>query len=72
MSDLVKDLIEFAATFLVVGYKYCNQSGRLVFWLPTLNEQYQPNDIPAHPSFKLVANSQQDFGKWSRRYFSLI
>jgi tRNA (guanine10-N2)-methyltransferase len=64
MSELVADLIKFAATYLVVG-------GRLVFWLPTLNDEYVAEDIPSHPSMQLIANSEQNFGKWSRRLITM-
>ncbi|KAJ1332419.1 hypothetical protein BSLG_008721 [Batrachochytrium salamandrivorans] len=64
MEDVVVDLVAFAAAYLVPG-------GRLVFWLPTLNEQYEPQDIPTHPSLVLVSNSEQSFGKWSRRLITM-
>ncbi|TPX72228.1 hypothetical protein SpCBS45565_g00504 [Spizellomyces sp. 'palustris'] len=64
MNDVIVDLIDFAATFLVPG-------GRLVYWLPTVTEEYVPEDVPIHPQFKLVANSEQNFGKWARRLITM-
>ncbi|KAI8904005.1 S-adenosyl-L-methionine-dependent methyltransferase [Gorgonomyces haynaldii] len=64
MTDVIRDLVLFAVRFLV-------KKGRLVFWLPTVNEEYQPTDIPVHPSMRLVANSEQNFGKWSRRLITM-
>ncbi|KAJ3325390.1 hypothetical protein HDV06_004249 [Boothiomyces sp. JEL0866] len=64
MSLVISDLIQFAATFLV-------PSGRLVFWLPTLIDEYVPDDIPTHPKMKLISNSEQNFGKWSRRLITM-
>ncbi|KAJ2649060.1 hypothetical protein IWW40_003471 [Coemansia sp. RSA 1250] len=64
MSDLVSDLLEFAAEKLVVG-------GRLVYWLPTVADEYDPKDIPEHPALKLVANSEQPFRSWSRRLITM-
>ncbi|KAJ1823202.1 hypothetical protein LPJ56_000141 [Coemansia sp. RSA 2599] len=64
MSDVINDLLEFAAEKLVVG-------GRLVYWLPTVAGEYDPKDVPLHPVLKLVANSEQPFGGWSRRLITM-
>jgi len=64
MEQVLIDLIEFASKYLVIG-------GRLVYWLPTNSEEYNKNDIPQHPSLKLIANSEQSFGKWSRRLITM-
>ena len=34
LSNILSDLVYFASEYLVLG-------GRLVFWMPTLNEQYK-------------------------------
>ena len=64
MPEIIQDLIYFAAKYLVVG-------GRLVFWLPTFVDEYKIDDIPTHPSLVLIANSEQNFGKWSRRLITM-
>ncbi|PWA01537.1 hypothetical protein BB558_002377 [Smittium angustum] len=64
MSDVIVDLLDLAAKYLVVG-------GRLVFWLPTVTEEYQDTDIPHHPQLKLIANSEQSFGSWTRRLITM-
>lgn len=64
MTKAVIDLIEFAAIHLVPG-------GRLVFWLPTVTEEYTDLDIPAHPDLFLVASCEQSFGKWARRLITM-
>lgn len=64
MSELVTDLIKFASAYLMV-------KGRLVFWLPTLNEEYIPEDIPSCRNMRLISNSEQNFGKWSRRLITM-
>ncbi|KAJ2235512.1 NADPH-adrenodoxin reductase, partial [Coemansia sp. RSA 485] len=64
MSDVVEDLLALAAEKLVVG-------GRLVYWLPTVAGEYQPEDVPGHPVLRLVANSEQPFGGWSRRLITM-
>ncbi|KAJ1662118.1 hypothetical protein IW140_000803 [Coemansia sp. RSA 1813] len=64
MSDVISDLLDLAAEKLVVG-------GRLVYWLPTVTNEYEPKDIPLHPVLRLVSNSEQPFGSWSRRLITM-
>ncbi|KAJ2579653.1 hypothetical protein GGH95_002991 [Coemansia sp. RSA 1836] len=64
MSDVIADLLAFAAEKLVVG-------GRLVYWLPTVAGEYDPGDLPVHPVLRVVANSEQPFGGWSRRLVTM-
>jgi tRNA (guanine10-N2)-methyltransferase len=40
--------------------------GRLVYFFPT-TEEFRECDLPRNERMKLVANSEQSFGKWSRR-----
>lgn len=55
----------FALYMLVPG-------GRLVFFLPTVSDEYQDVDIPIMDGMELVGNSMQDFGKWGRRVSAFI
>ncbi|CAG8705474.1 15265_t:CDS:10 [Cetraspora pellucida] len=64
MSEVLIDLLEFAARYLVVG-------GRLVYWLPTIVDEYSSTDIPIHPCMILISNSEQNFGQWSRRLITM-
>ncbi|KAG8956326.1 hypothetical protein FRC04_004406 [Tulasnella sp. 424] len=64
MSDLTMDLIEFARYMLKPG-------GRLVFFLPTVTEDYSELDVPECDGMKMVGNSIQDFGKWARRLITI-
>ena len=64
LTDIINDLVAFSAEYLNIG-------GRLVFWLPTVTELYQSSDIPSHPCLKLIANSEQRFGTWSRRLITM-
>lgn len=43
--------------------------GRLVFFLPTITEEYEELDIDSMlcRGMEVVANSLQDFGSWGRR-----
>lgn len=60
MSDLVLDLVQLARYLL-------KPKGRLVFFLPTVAEDYSPLDLPVVEGMVLVSDSVQDFGKWARR-----
>ncbi|KAI9246752.1 S-adenosyl-L-methionine-dependent methyltransferase [Phascolomyces articulosus] len=64
MSEVLADLLNFAAEHLRVG-------GRLVYWLPTVVEQYSSADLPKHPSMTLISNSEQNFGLWARRLITM-
>jgi len=64
LADLALDLTKFAHWMLKPG-------GRLVFFLPTVNDDYQEVDIPVVEGMELVANSLQDFGSWGRRLITM-
>lgn len=50
-DEVVLDLVLFAAAHLPVG-------GRLALWLPT-TDGYTPDELPTHPSMRLVADLPQ-------------
>ena len=62
LSALARDLVLLARYLLRPG-------GRLVFFLPTVTEEYQELDIYSMlcEGMEVVANSLQDFGSWGRR-----
>jgi len=63
LAHLTLDLIRLARYLLV-------PKGRLVFFLPTVTEEYDAIDIPiveGMRELKWGEGSVQDFGKWSRR-----
>ncbi|KAI8380188.1 S-adenosyl-L-methionine-dependent methyltransferase [Blakeslea trispora] len=64
MSEVLEDLLDFAAQQLTLG-------GRLVYWLPTVVDEYSNEDVPQHPCMTLVSNSEQNFGQWSRRLITM-
>ncbi|KAH8824086.1 S-adenosyl-L-methionine-dependent methyltransferase [Flagelloscypha sp. PMI_526] len=66
LAVLVRDLVLLARWLLKPG-------GRLVFFLPTVNEDYQEIDIHDFicSHMELVANSVQDFGSWARRLVTI-
>ncbi|KII92532.1 hypothetical protein PLICRDRAFT_155122 [Plicaturopsis crispa FD-325 SS-3] len=62
LSHLATDLVLLARYLLKPG-------GRLVFFLPTVTEEYTEVDVRAMlcEGMDIVANSLQDFGAWGRR-----
>ncbi|KAK8831872.1 hypothetical protein WA577_001929 [Blastocystis sp. JDR] len=49
-DDVIVDMLDIAATFLCVG-------GRLTYLLPTFGA-HGKEEVPRHPCFELVANSE--------------
>jgi tRNA (guanine10-N2)-methyltransferase len=64
MEDVLNHLVDFAARHLTLY-------GRLVYWLPTITDEYKEHDVPQHPCLRLVANSVQSFNVWSRRLITM-
>ncbi|KAK0547906.1 hypothetical protein OC846_004680 [Tilletia horrida] len=65
LLDLCRDLLDYAQYLLVPG-------GRLVFWLPCVNEEDGKDvEIPSRAGMKFIACSTQDFGRWSRMLITL-
>jgi len=62
LSELVSDLVLFSRAML-------KPQGRLVFFLPTVTEEYEEIDIDTMicGGMEVIANSLQDFGNWGRR-----
>ena len=63
LTHLTLDLIRLARYLLV-------PRGRLVFFLPTVTEEYDAIDIPVVEGMKELKweeGSVQDFGQWGRR-----
>ncbi|KAI1795660.1 tRNA guanosine-2'-O-methyltransferase [Ganoderma leucocontextum] len=66
LSELARDLVILARYML-------KPRGRLVFFLPTVTEEYEELDIQAMlcDGMELVANSLQNFGSWGRRLITI-
>ncbi|KAF8629167.1 hypothetical protein AX17_005752 [Amanita inopinata Kibby_2008] len=66
LSALVIDLVLLARYLLKPG-------GRLVFFLPTVVDEYQEIDIYTMlcDGMEVIANSLQDFGSWGRRLVTI-
>eukprot|EP01086_Lenisia_limosa_P013361 TRINITY_DN42421_c0_g1_i1.p1 TRINITY_DN42421_c0_g1~~TRINITY_DN42421_c0_g1_i1.p1 ORF type:complete len:492 (-),score=75.85 TRINITY_DN42421_c0_g1_i1:109-1584(-) len=64
VPEVLTDLIKFSARTL-------SMNGRLVYWLPTTTE-YVDSDLPTHPCFKIISNSNQGITmRWSRRLITM-
>lgn len=65
LSELARDLVLLARYML-------RPRGRLVFFLPTITEDYKEVDVQGMlcEGMELVANSLQDYGSWGRRVSS--
>ena len=67
------ELSELARDLVILSRYMLKPRGRLVFFLPTVTEEYEELDIQAMlcDGMELVANSLQNFGSWGRRVGSL-
>ncbi|KAF9784413.1 tRNA guanosine-2'-O-methyltransferase [Thelephora terrestris] len=66
LSELVSDLVLFSRAML-------KPQGRLIFFLPTVTEEYEEVDIDTMlcDGMEVIANSLQDFGNWGRRLITI-
>ncbi|THH07979.1 hypothetical protein EW145_g3009 [Phellinidium pouzarii] len=66
LSALVADLVQLARYLL-------RPAGRLVFFLPTVTDEYAEVDVQELicPGMVVIANSVQDFGSWGRRLITI-
>ena len=65
--DLVFDeLLNFAAETLLLN-------GRLVYWLPVIQDEYNDDQVPLHPCLHLISNCEQPLsGKLARRLITMV
>ncbi|PCH43385.1 tRNA guanosine-2'-O-methyltransferase [Wolfiporia cocos MD-104 SS10] len=66
LSSLASDLVQLARYML-------KPQGRLVFFLPTVTDEYEELDIQTMlcEGMEVVANSLQNFGSWGRRLITI-
>ncbi|OQV25121.1 tRNA (guanine(10)-N2)-methyltransferase-like protein [Hypsibius exemplaris] len=65
LNDLIITLVSFAAKHLRTG-------GRLVYWLPVLQDEYNDSAVPRHACFDVISNSEQCLsGSTSRRLITM-
>ncbi|RCK64389.1 tRNA (guanine(10)-N2)-methyltransferase [Candida viswanathii] len=60
LASLLEDLLQFASERLPIG-------GRLEFWMPTANDNFEEHIIPQHERLELLHCLEQLFNMWSRR-----
>ncbi|XP_057369465.1 tRNA (guanine(10)-N2)-methyltransferase homolog [Daphnia carinata] len=60
LGDMYKDLLNFAANNLKLN-------GRVVFWIPIIRMEYDPDLLPEHPCLERVSNSEQILNLHSSR-----
>jgi len=66
VSKVINNLFSLALTAVKVD-------GRLCFWLPTYIESYHEGQIPRHPCFTLLSNSEDKVTtRWSRRLLTYV
>lgn len=64
-NDVFDDLLDFAAQMLVLY-------GRLVYWLPVIQKEYDDAQVPTHPCLRLIANTEQSLsGRLARRLITM-
>ena len=63
------ELSALAADLVILARYLLNPGGRLVFFLPTVIDEYKELDLDSMlcDGMEVVANSLQDFGAWGRR-----
>lgn len=63
------ELSVLAADLVVLARYLLKPDGRLVFFLPTVIDEYKELDLDSMlcDGMQVVANSLQDFGAWGRR-----
>lgn len=67
------ELSALAADLVVLARYLLNPGGRLVFFLPTVTEEYKELDLDSVlcDGMEVVANSLQNFGAWGRRLITI-
>jgi hypothetical protein len=63
------ELSQLAADLVLLARYLLKPHGRLVFFLPTVTEDYRELDVRTFicDGMEVIANSLQDFGSWGRR-----
>jgi hypothetical protein len=63
------ELSQLAADLVLLARYLLKPHGRLVFFLPTVTEDYRELDVQTFicDGMEVTANSLQDFGSWGRR-----
>ncbi|KAI9455436.1 tRNA guanosine-2'-O-methyltransferase [Lactarius psammicola] len=67
------ELSALAADLVILARYLLNPGGRLVFFLPTVIDEYKELDLDSMlcDGMEVIANSLQDFGAWGRRLITI-
>ncbi|KAF5322273.1 hypothetical protein D9619_001539 [Psilocybe cf. subviscida] len=67
------ELSHLAADLVILARYLLKPNGRLVFFLPTVTDEYEEVDVNTMmcDGMEVVANSLQDFGSWGRRLVTI-
>ncbi|TFK54530.1 tRNA guanosine-2'-O-methyltransferase [Heliocybe sulcata] len=67
------ELAELARDLVLLSRYLLKPRGRLVFFLPTVTDEYQEVDVQTMlcEGMEVIANSLQDFGSWGRRLVTI-
>ncbi|KAF8197920.1 RNA methylase [Pholiota molesta] len=67
------ELSHLAADLVLLARYLLKPNGRLVFFLPTVTDEYEEVDIHTMlcEGMEVIANSLQDFGSWGRRLVTI-
>ncbi|XP_035207754.1 tRNA (guanine(10)-N2)-methyltransferase homolog, partial [Stegodyphus dumicola] len=61
LQDIIEDLLDFSSQFLKLH-------GRLVYWMPAFNEDFDKKKLPYHPCLELISCCKQALTGHSSRY----
>ncbi|KAF8786357.1 tRNA (guanine(10)-N2)-methyltransferase like protein [Argiope bruennichi] len=61
LQEIIEDLLDFSSVYLKLN-------GRLVYWMPSFNADFDTKQLPCHPCLKLVSYCKQALTGHSSRY----
>ncbi|KAG8193817.1 hypothetical protein JTE90_029551 [Oedothorax gibbosus] len=61
LQDIIEDLLDFSSIHLKLH-------GRLVYWMPAFNEDFDKKQLPTHPCLELISFCNQALTEHSSRY----
>ncbi|CAL1279323.1 unnamed protein product [Larinioides sclopetarius] len=61
LQEIIEDLLDFSSIYLRLN-------GRLVYWMPAFNADFDTKQLPFHPCLKLISYCKQALAGHSSRY----
>ncbi|XP_042905973.1 tRNA (guanine(10)-N(2))-methyltransferase homolog [Parasteatoda tepidariorum] len=65
LQDIIEDLLDFSSVYLKLH-------GRLVYWMPSFNEDFDKKQLPHHPCLELIGSCKQALTGHSSRYLIIM